>query len=106
MFGRKICACTGAANCSSALSPMSGTRSFASRTPNGNNGRRRRRPCDGRHSQTLTAERARVTVLFERWSACPAIDRWFVMARKYAIEYLDRLPGGETYHDLVELSSA
>lgn len=28
------------------------------------------------------------------------------MARKYAVEYIDRLLDGETYHDLVELSSA
>src|SRR5438874_6346073 len=28
------------------------------------------------------------------------------MARKYAIQYIDGLVDGETYHDLVELSSA
>ena len=28
-----------------------------------------------------------------------------VMARKYAVQYIDRLLDGETYHDLVELSS-
>jgi hypothetical protein len=28
------------------------------------------------------------------------------MARKYAIDYINRLIDGETYHDLVELSSA
>ncbi len=28
------------------------------------------------------------------------------MARKYAIQYIDRLLNGETYHDLVEISSA
>lgn len=28
------------------------------------------------------------------------------MARKYAVQYIDRLLDGETYHDLLELSSA
>src|SRR4051812_46254302 len=28
------------------------------------------------------------------------------MARKYAIQYIDRLLAGTTYHDLVEISSA
>lgn len=37
--------------------------------------------------------------------AVPAIERRFVMPRKYAIQYVDRLLTGNNYSDLVELSS-